>query len=856
MKKIVTRLFSTLLVIISFTLIGCNAEQVDQSHDSNSNTEKTFTITWLNFDGAILEVDNNVEYGSMPSYDGDTPVRESTNDYKYIFNGWSPEISQVTSDITYVAQFKTTSAYTFKVTWLNYDGTVLEVDDAPLGSMPSYDGDTPVKPSDTFYDYTFNGWTPDFDTVLRDITYTAQYTSTYKYDYLNFYFDIKEDENLNKYIEVRKAISTTFEPVDFVIPPYVNFDGENIPVKSIGSYAFDGRETSIAIGGGIILNSISIPNTVTHICSQAFSFYSEDYGEYNTLTSIFIPNSVTSMERNAFFRCSDFSIYCEVTKKPDGWASNWSNKTPVVWGYAGIDGITEDGIRYAVSRNDKGDKNIAITGCKGNNKNLIIPSFININGEDIRVTSIGEYAFYGSSSTSIYIPDSVTSIGEYAFYGSSLTSIYIPDSVTTVGSYAFQGCSSLTIYCEASSKPSGRDSSWNYSYCPVVWHCENYGITVEGIYYVVLADEKNIKYISIIGYAYSDNKVLIPESINVNGEDISVKAIADNAFYDNDTITSITISKSVTSIGNSTFQDCSNLITVTISENSQLTTIGEGAFSSCISLTSIVIPDSVTTIDYRAFYNCSNLTTVIISKNGQLTTIGEDAFSSCIYLTSIYIPSSVATIRDSAFSSCSNLIIYCETSSKPSGWYYGWNSSYRPVVRSSNGEYGEYNGFIYGISIDSDDKPYITITSYTDLSTNVVVPSSINVDGKDIPVKAIADNAFYDNDTITSITIPNSVTSIGDSAFGSCSNLTTVAISKNSQLTTIGEGAFSGCIYLASIYIPNSVATIRDSAFSSCSNLIIYCEASYKQSGWDYDWNSNRPVVWDTTYDEYLAAIA
>ena len=834
MKKIVTRLFSTFLVIISFALIGCNAEQVDQSHDSNSNAEKTFTITWLNFDGAILEVDNNVEYGSMPSYDGDTPVRESTNDYKYIFNGWSPEISQVTSDITYVAQFKTTSAYTFEVTWLNYDGTVLEVDDAPLGSMPSYDGDTPVKPSDSFYDYTFNGWTPDFDTVLRDITYTAVYTSTYKYDYLNFYFDIKEDENLNKYIEVSKAYSTTFDPVDFVIPPYVNFDGENIPVKSIGSYVFDGRPTSIAVYNGIILNSISIPNTVTHICSQAFSFYSEDYGEYNTLTSVFIPNSVTSMEMNAFFRCSDFSIYCEATKKPDGWASNWSSGTPLVWGYAGIDGITEDGIRYAVSRNDKGDKNIVITGCKGNNKNLIIPSFININGEDIRVTSIGEYAFYGSSSTSIYIPD----------------------SVLTIGDSAFQKCSNLRIYCEASSKPSGRDSSWNNSYCPVVWHCEDYGITVEGIYYVVLVDEKNIKYISIIGYAYSDNKVLIPESINVNGEDISVKAIADNAFYDNDTITSITISKSVTSIGDSAFYDCSNLTTVTISESSQLTTIGEDAFSSCISLTSIVIPDSVTTIDYRAFYNCSNLTTVIISKDSQLTTIGECAFLGCIYLTSIYIPSSVTTIGSEAFSGCSTLTIYCAASSEPSGWHSWWNSFHRPVVWSSNGQYGEYSGFIYGVCTDSEGNPYITIIGYTDLSTNVVIPSSINVDGQDIPVKAIADNAFFDNDTITSITIPNSVTSIGDSAFGSCSNLTTVAISKNSQLTTIGEGAFSGCIYLTSIYIPNSVATIHDSAFSSCSNLIIYCEASYKPSGWDYGWNSNRPVVWNCTYGEYLEAIS
>ena len=488
MKKIVTRLFSAFLVIISFALIGCNAEQVDQSHDSNSNVEKTFTITWLNFDGAILEVDNNVEYGSMPSYDGDTPVRESTNDYKYIFNGWSPEISQVTSDITYVAQFKTTSAYTFKVTWLNYDGTVLEVDDAPLGSMPSYDGDTPVKPSDTFYDYTFKGWTPDFDTVLRDITYTAQYTSTYKYDYLNFYFDIKEDENLNKYIEVSRAIPTGSDPVDFVIPPYVNFDGENIPVKSIGSYAFNGWTIGIATGNSTILNSISIPNTITHISSHAFNNYSKDLGEYNTLTSIFIPKSVTSMDKYAFYDCNGFSIYCETTKKPDGWASDWSSHTSIVWGYTGIDGITQDGIRYAVSQNDNDDKSIVITGCESSNTNLIIPSSININGEDIPVKAVADNAFSGCSS---------------------LTSIYIPDSVTTVGSYAFDGCSNLTIYCEASSEPSGWDYRWNYdSNRPVVWDCISSEITDAGLHLVAVLDENGNKYISIADYNGSSTNVV------------------------------------------------------------------------------------------------------------------------------------------------------------------------------------------------------------------------------------------------------------------------------------------------------------------------------------------------------------
>ena len=220
-----------------------------------------------------------------------------------------------------------------------------------------------------------------------------------------------------------------------------------------------------------------------------------------------------------------------------------------------------------------------------------------------------------------------------------------------------------------------------------MWNCiSSFEISDEGLHFVVVLDENGDKYITIAGYNGSSTNVIIPSSINVNGEDIPVKTIADNAFYNSKTIISVTIPDSVTTIGYSAFGSCYNLTTVTISEGSQLTSIGSSAFGGCSSLTSIYIPNSVTTIGYSAFGGCSSLTSIYIPDS--VTTIGEYAFSYCSSLTSIYIPDSVTTIGEYVFYYCFNLRIYCEASSKPSGWNLNWNSSNRPVVW--NCTYDEY----------------------------------------------------------------------------------------------------------------------------------------------------------------------
>ena len=285
-----------------------------------------------------------------------------------------------------------------------------------------------------------------------------------------------------------------------------------------------------------------------------------------------------------------------------------------------------------------------IGNCK--DKNILIPSEYN----GLSVTSISDYAFqFCTSLTSIVIPDSVTSIGEGAFaFCSSLASVTIPNSVTSIGDEAFSNCDSLT------------------------------SITV---------DENNEYYKSIDGNLYTkDGKTLIQYARGKQATSFtipdSVTSIGERAFYGCSSLTSVTIPNSVTSISDYAFKFCTSLTSIVIPDS--VTSIGDDAFFDCKSLTSIEIPDSVTSIGDGAFYGCTSLTSIEIPNS--VTSIGEYAFSYCSSLTSVTIPNSVTSISDYAFQFCTSLTIYCEASSKPSGWSNSWNSSNRPVVWGYMGE--------------------------------------------------------------------------------------------------------------------------------------------------------------------------
>jgi hypothetical protein len=176
---LVAILISSCAQISSSENSGSSGSSIGSYTDSSSSSSEpimSYTVTWKNYDGTTLEVDT-VAYGTMPSYDGATPTKDSSAQYTYTFSGWSPEVVAVTDDAIYTAQFSGAINY-YTVTWKNYDGTTLEVDNVAYGAMPSYDGATPSKDGIAQYTYTFSGWSPSVVAVTSDATYYAEFTET------------------------------------------------------------------------------------------------------------------------------------------------------------------------------------------------------------------------------------------------------------------------------------------------------------------------------------------------------------------------------------------------------------------------------------------------------------------------------------------------------------------------------------------------------------------------------------------------------------------------------------------------------------------------------------------------------
>ena len=362
----------------------------------------------------------------------------------------------------------------------------------------------------------------------------------------------------------------------------------------------------------------------------------------------------------------------------------------------------------------------------------------------------------------------------------------------------------------------------------------------------------------------------IPETVTYNGTTYYVTSIGFEAFWGCSSLTSITIPNSVTSIDNRAFYECSSLTSITIPNS--VTSIKNYAFYNCSSLTSITIPNSVTSIDEYTFWNCSSLTSITIPNS--VTSIGNYAFSGCSSLTSITIGNSVTSISEYAFSGCSSLTSVVWNAKNCAGWgYYSLPPFFRMRANITSFTFGE----------EVERIPSSLCHGMTSL-TSIILPNSVKSIGYDafeycyaltsitIPnsVTTIENNAFYDvpnivysgtatgspwgarsvngyvegylvyaDETKTTllacfaaatgeVTLPKSVTSIGDYAFRYCDSITSVT-SLSCTPPSCGYGVFYDTPSLKTLVVPsNSLASYKSASpwkdftsFEKCLSIFV-----------------------------------
>lgn len=653
------------------------------------------------------------------------------------------------------------------------------------------------------------------------------------------------------------------------------------------------------------LTNVSIPDAVTHIEEYAFKYCTK-------LKAVTIPNSIINIGSEAFGYCTNLSTIIIPSSVQSIGSYAFDHVPHIVydgyisgspWGARSMNGFTDGWLVY--SDDSKTNLLSCLPEAEGE---IVIPN---------SVTNIENSAFLRCASiSSITLPEGITSIGENAFSGCiGLTKpVYnshifaymptgfigdysIPEGITTISSAAFSGCSKLTAITIPKSVTEIANNAFSYCYGlkSITWNAIDCSYSFSNI---------NSQ---IESFTFGDDIKVIPGSLCYGMSKLTSIIIPNNitqigsyAFSGCTGLTSVTIGENVESIGTNAFRDCSNLASVTLLSNTiigtsyssnnmlktifgsqvthytlgdkitsigdyaffqtniskiklpeSVTEIGQSSFYQCQNLSSIEIPDNVLSIGRYAFSGCKNLDTVKLGEKLQI--VNYQAFYDCDKITEITIPEKLTYLAENVFENCDNLRSII------------WNAEYY------YGSLGSWGGYPLENS---------NITSFT-IGENV---------------KIIPNNLCREM-SITSISIPDSVRSIGNYAFCGCWGLGSIAISKN--IEEIGEGAFSNCdnihkviwnakkcqdftsspfagpiiqtfefgdevehipAYLCqrmknikTITIPNSVKSIGEYAFDECSSLkSVHLPANVTTVG-DYAFRNCSSLI-NPIYNEQIFA--
>ncbi len=588
---------------------------------------------------------------------------------------------------------------------------------------------------------------------------------------------------------------------------------DDLPVTEIGDYAFRNcdaltyvniADTVTSIGTCAFyscgaLPSVTIPDSVTHLGSLAFylceslksailsdnlTTISESTFAYCPLTSIVIPDSVTEIEPNAFDSTELTSVTLPANIAKIG-INAFRTNTLTEFELAEDNAYftVKDGILYNKELTEVIKCPSALAA-----STIILPD---------SVTKIHNYAFYNCDNlTSVLLSNNLQTIGDAGFFGSELTSVSLPDSVTYIGESAFSNCYSLKS--------------------------------------VILSDQLTEIPYQAFRFCESLTSVVIPESVSIIGEDAfslcaltsitipdGVTQIHKNAF-DINSITSVTIPDSVTYLETPAFD---SHVTFEVSENNPNYCSENGvlfskdktallAYPWVLEAESYTIPDGVTTIGENAFYNCDDLTSITIPDS--VTHIMTYAFVSCEGLASITIPDSVTYLGDHAFSGCSNL---ADVSGGKKLTSIGDNAFYDTSWLNNYAEGMIYMGkVLLKCNETLPENCDVVLAPGTVAIAGGAFENCLNMISITIPetVTSIGPYAFY-NTGLKEIVIPEGVTRIENNTFESSTSLTKVTLPES--ITSIGDEAFHRCTNLTDINFPESITFVGDYAFSSTAMI-------------------------------------
>lgn len=340
--------------------------------------------------------------------------------------------------------------------------------------------------------------------------------------------------------------------------------------------------------------------------------------------------------------------------------------------------------------------------------------------------------------------------------------------------------------------------------------------------------------------------IVIPESIEKDGITYTVTSIKSYAFS-NSQITSVIIPNSIVIIDNGVFNGCYFLNSVSLPNT--ITKIGKSSFSYCKKLTEIEIPNSVKSIGEYAFNGCSRLASISIPEG--VTKIENYTFLDCSGLKTITLPSTITSIGNSAFAMGASwettdeggmqLIYYkrsikCDAVIPPTlgNSLFDYNIITMEVPFASMMAYKEDESWarydITYLSKEVDGQNFVP-TSDTEIELSsknneedgyngdVVIPEEVTIEDQTYTVSSIGESAFAECTEMTSVSVPASITTIASTAFDGCTGLELLDMSENTALTIIDGNTFSTCTALETVNFPTSLESIGTSAFANCANL-------------------------------------